>query len=245
MSGTARLPQGWLLEAAVAAVCALVGFLLVAQVRATEGLGERLAGEREEDLARILADLTAESDRLSEEITSLRLTLLALEDDQRGDEAARASLRQRLDDLRILAGTAEAVGPGLELTIVDPQRRIAQDDLVDTVQELRDAGAEAISVNGTRLVVSSAFTTTRDGLALDGRPLTPPYRITVVGPPDAIGPALEIPGGAVDTLESREGVATLLLPREELVVPARDEPPRFEVGRPLPPATVLDAGTPG
>jgi len=232
--GSAPAGAGPLLRLAVAVVCGLVGFLLVAQVRATEGIGERLAGEREEDLARILADLTAESDRLQREIVDLELGLADLEDDQRGQLAARESLRERLEDLRILAGTVPVVGEGVVLTVEDPERAVGQDQLVDTVQELRDAGAEAIAVGETRLVASSSFVTSVDGLLLDGAPIAPPYRIAAIGPADALAPALEIPGGAADTLGARPGVRIRIEARDELELPARDEPVTFEVGRPVP-----------
>lgn len=247
MTGTPRAPRphdatpavtpaGPLLRGAVAVVCALVGFLLVAQVRATEGIGERLAGEREEDLVRILADLTAESDRLQRDIIDLELGLADLEDDQRGQQAAREGLRKRLADLRILAGTVPVVGEGVVLTVDDPDGSVGQDQLVDTVQELRDAGAEAMAVGDIRLVASSAFVTSADGLLLDGTPIAPPYRIAAIGPVDALAPALEIPGGAADTLEAQPGVRIGISPREELELPARDEPVAFRVGRPAPEA---------
>lgn len=221
---------------AVALVCGLVGFGLVAQVRATEGIGARLAGEREEDLARILSDLTAESDRLQREIVELELGLADLEDDQRGQEAARESLRERLDDLRVLAGTVPVRGEGVVVTIEDPGGLVGQDQLVDTVQELRDAGAEAIAVGERRLVASSAFVTGADGLLLDGTAIAPPYRIAAVGDAEALAPALEIPGGAADTLAAVPGVAVRIEPRQELQLPAREEPVTFDVGRPLPAA---------
>lgn len=218
----------------MALACAVLGFLLVAQVRATEGLGERLEAEREEDLTRILADLSEEADRLTAEITELRLTLLAFENEAEREEVALRSLQRRLDDLRILVGVAAAEGEGITLTIEDPAGQIRQDLLVDTVQELRDAGAEAIAVNGIRLIVSSAFTTRNNRLVLDGQPITPPFRIAAVGPAETMAKALQIPGGAVDSLGSRAEVSTTLETLAQMVVPARPEPAPFVFAEPVP-----------
>jgi uncharacterized protein YlxW (UPF0749 family) len=220
---------------AVAVACAVLGFLLVAQVRSTEGLGERLEAEREEDLARILADLTAQSDRLQAEITDLRLTLLSFENEAEREELALRSLQRRLDDLRILAGVTVAEGEGIVVTIEDPAQALTQDLLVDTVQELRDAGAEAIAVNGVRLVAQSAFVTRNERLLVDGQLLATPYRIAAVGPAETMAEALRIFGGAVATLQSVPGVTVTVETRAQLTVPARGEPVPFVFGVPVPP----------
>lgn len=234
-----------LLRAGVTLACGLLGFLLVAQVRATESVGDRLAGEREEDLAQILSDLSSEADRLTLEITDLRLTLLALENAAEGDEVALRSLQRRLDELRILAGVVPAEGEGILFTVEDPVGQVRQDLLVDAVQELRDAGAEAMAINGIRLVASSAFSVRNERLLLDGQPLSPPYRIAAVGPAETMAKALAIPGGAIDTLKARPEVAVAVEQLAQLVVPARAEPPPFVFGEPVPAQPASGPGTAG
>lgn len=228
------------LRAAVALACALLGFLLVAQVRATEQVGDRLAFEREEDLARILSELSSQSDRLQSEITDLRLTLLDFEGSAEREELALRTLQRRHDDLRILTGATPVEGDGAVFTITDPDRLLTQELLVDAVQELRDAGAEAIAVNDVRLVASSAFTTRNERILLDRRPLDPPYRITAIGPGDTIAKALAIPGGAIDSLHLVAGVSAVAEIRADLVLPAVAEPPVFVFGVPVAP----DGGDP-
>lgn len=215
--------------------CVVLGFVLVAQFQASENLGERLDIEREEDLAQILSDLSTQSDRLQEEITSLRLTLLAFENSAESEDLALRSLQQRLAELRILAGTVPVEGQGVRITVEDPQRHVIQDLLVDSVQELRDAGAEAIAVNDTRLVASSSFTTRNGKIVLDGALLTPPFVITAIGPSDTISKALAIPGGALDSLQSRPQVIATVEVLDELTIPARPEPVPFVYGEPIPP----------
>ena len=227
--------QARVLRGASILACALLGFLLVAQFRATENLGERLDVEREEDLAQILADLSAESDQLQEEITSLRLTLLAFENSAETEDLALRSLQRRLNELQILAGTVAVEGQGIRMTIDDPAAQVTQELLVDTIQELRDAGAEAIAVNDVRLVASSAFTTRNGRLLVDGQPLTPPIVITAIGPADTISEALAIPGGSLDSLQSRPEVVARVESLEELTVPERAEAVPFVFGEPIPP----------
>lgn len=224
----------WVRVASVLA-CAALGFLLVTQLRATENVEARLDVEREEDLAQILADLSAESDRLQGEITSLRLTLLAFENSAEGEDLALRSLQSRLAELQVLAGTVPVEGEGVRLTVEDPESQVTQELLVDTVQELRDAGAEAIAVNEVRLIASSAFTTRNGKVVLDGTPLQAPLTINAIGPPDTIAKALAIPGGAVDSLQSRPQVTAVVESLEELTIPQRPEPMPFVYGEPLPP----------
>lgn len=221
-----RAPVGWR-QAVVALACAALGFLLVAQVRATEGVGERLATEREEDLARILSELSAQSDRLQSEITELRLTLVEFETSVEAEELALRSLQRRFDDLRVLVGAVPAEGEGIVFTIRDPTGAVTQDLLVDAVQELRDAGAEAMAVNDVRLVASSAFATRNERLLLDRQPLEEPYRITAIGPAETMATALAIPGGAVDALEVTPSVSAEVDVRGQLGVPAAAEQPSF------------------
>lgn len=224
-----RLPT----QVAVAIICALLGFLLVAQVRATEGLGERLESEREEDLARILSDLSAQSDRLQAEITERRLLLFEFESSVARDDLARRSLEQRLDALRILAGTVDVDGEGIVFTISDPAGQVTQELLVDAVQELRDAGAEAIAVNGVRLIASSSFTTRNDRLLVDREPLEPPYRIAAIGIADNLAKALAIRGGSVDTIEARESVSTSVEARAQMTIEKRGKPAPFVFAEPV------------
>ncbi len=229
-----RATPGWWLRAASVLACVVVGFLVVAQLRATESLGERLDIEREEDLARILADLSTQSDRLQEEITVLRLTLLAFENSAQSEDLALQSLRRRLGELQILAGTVAVEGEGIRMTVEDPNGEVTQELLVDAVQELRDAGAEAIAVNDIRLVASSAFSTRNGKLVLDDQPLSRPLLIAAIGPSETIANALAIPGGAVDSLEARPDVTTTVETLDQMTLPARAEPAPFVFGEPVP-----------
>ncbi len=152
------------------------------------------------------------------------------------DELALRTLRERLDDLRIVAGAVAVEGEGLLLTIDDPGDQMSQERLVDTIQELRAAGAEAIAVNGVRLIASSGVVTDDDRLFLDGHLLAAPYEVGAIGSAQTMAEALNIPGGVVDVLEALPGVRTVIAPRAHVTLPARTEPFQFVEGEPLAPA---------
>ena len=158
----------------VIGVTGLVGFLAVGQLRGSEAFRQRLQSENEGDLTRILAGLTTEADALRDEISTLKLQLLQLQSSQAADSAAAAAAEAQLRSLRVLAGTVAVSGPGLTMKIDDPEGALLYDTLIDVVAELRDAGAEALAVNGRRVGAGSAFgerdgTITLDGISLSAR----------------------------------------------------------------------------
>ncbi|CAO5150727.1 DUF881 domain-containing protein [Frankia sp. AiPs1] len=110
------------------------------------------------------------------------------------------------DELAVLAGTVPVAGPGLELTVHDPHRSVDASVLVDALQELRDAGAEAIEIAGVRTGVSTYIADSPGhGLVVDGRSVTAPYVVRVVGDAHTLDRALRIPGGVLDTVAARDG----------------------------------------
>lgn len=216
------------------AVCvALVGFLLVAQVRARHGVTEQLETESEQDLTRIFSSLNEESAGLRDEISELRLELAALESSAARDQVAREAAVRQLEELEILAGVVAAKGPGVTVRISDPDGSFDFELLLDLVQELRDAGAEAISVNGRRVGASTAFSASRGRITVDGEEIRGPYEVLAIGDPATLEVGLKIPGGAADTLGALEGVEVGLERRNEVKVPALAHAPSFNVADPV------------
>jgi uncharacterized protein YlxW (UPF0749 family) len=184
---------------------ALLGFALAASVHSQRTVSQ-LAAARPDDLVRILDDLDNRSARLRTQIADLERTRDQLAGSG-SDAAALADAKKRAEDLAILAGTIGAQGPGLEVTIADPQHAVAADVFVDIIEELRDAGAETIELAGVRLGATSWVADAGSGLSVDGHPVTAPYLIRAIGDPETMEKALEIPGGIVDTVEDRAGAA--------------------------------------
>ena len=182
----------------------LLGFAFAVQVR-NSGTDEELAGVREDDLVRILDDLSAREDRLSQEIADQRAALDQLGNSDSAQAAALEEAQQRAEALGILNGTLPAQGPGLELTIRDPQGKVPAATLLNAVQELRGAGAETLQVDGVRIGVSSAITGTPGDLEIDGQSIEAPYVILAIGSPGDMATAMNIPGGVAASVRRRDG----------------------------------------
>src|SRR5437762_985748 len=127
-----------------------LGFMLVAQLGSTERFSRRLQAENEGDLTRILSSLTTSDANLRDQIGTLKLQLQALQQSSQQGEAAQAAAEDQLNALQVLAGTVPVTGPGIVVAADDPQGSLTYDLMIDLVQELRDAGAEAVAVNDHR-----------------------------------------------------------------------------------------------
>ena len=220
-------------RAVVVLVTAVVGFLLVGQLRGTERFRTRLSAEDEGDLTRILASLTTEADALRTEISDLRLRLQTLEASTQRDDTATKAAEEQLRNLEVLAGTVPVTGPGLVLSVTDPDGSVSFDTILDIIQELRDAGAEAIGVNGHRVGVASALSE-RDGRpVLDGVVLEAPYDVHAIGQATTLEGGLKIPGGAVDALTALRGVSVEIERRAQVDIAALVRPPTFSAARPV------------
>jgi uncharacterized protein YlxW (UPF0749 family) len=220
-------------RALVALSVGLVGFLLTAQFRAQRGVTQQLEAESEQDLTRIFASLNEESAALRDETSQLRLELAALESSAERDQLAREAAQRQLEELEILAGVVPARGPGVSVRITDPKGDFEFETLLDLVQELRDAGAEAIAVNGRRVGAATAFSSRRGVLTVDGQEIREPYEVVAIGDPATLEVGLKIPGGAVDTVDALDGARVSVERRSEVRVPALERPPRFKVANPV------------
>lgn len=217
---------------ALAVVTALLGFMLATQYQAREGLNTRLASEREEDLEQVLSNLATSSDQIQDEIIDLRVRLQAARGSAEQEQVLLDNAQAQLDSLRILLGLVGAHGPGVVATISDPSGTIGPEVLLDLVEELRDAGAEAIDVNGVRVVASTAFAGEPGTMTISGARVSSPFSISAIGAADTIAEALRIPGGVVDSVNSRQGATIVIQPRADVRIASLRPAPRFTYASP-------------
>src|SRR4051812_47561251 len=183
----------------------LLGFAFAVQVRSTDDTDQQLAGAREEDLVRILDEQSAQEDRLRQQIADQRSALDQLNNSDSQSVAALEEARQRADAIGILNGTIAAQGPGLRMVIRDPGAEVRVADILDAIQELRGAGAETMQIDGIRIAVSSAVTGEPGALLIDGQKISAPYELVVIGSPQNLETAMNIPGGVVQRIGGRGG----------------------------------------
>jgi uncharacterized protein YlxW (UPF0749 family) len=196
----------------IGVLIAALGFAIAVQVHANSR-SDSLSNLREDDLIGILDNQNARGDRLRQQIAELNQTLRRLQDSGDRNAAAEQQAQKDATALGILLGTLPATGPGVAVTITDPDRKLSAEDLLDVVEELRGAGAEAIQFGSVRVSTSSAFTAVGGAVALDGTVLSNPYTVLAIGDSKTLDTALNIPGGVAAATRAAGG---------ELVVSERD-----------------------
>ncbi|HEX2771416.1 MAG TPA: DUF881 domain-containing protein, partial [Micromonosporaceae bacterium] len=154
-----------------------------------------------------------------------------------GRQAALQEASRRADELGILAGTLPARGPGLSVRFSNGSKSITASAILNAVQELRGAGAEVMQISGgdgaaVRIVASTYFLDDGDGVNVAGQRLTGPYTLTVIGDPETMRTALNIPDGVVESVDGAGGTVTIL-ERGVAEVTALREPTDLQFARPV------------
>jgi uncharacterized protein YlxW (UPF0749 family) len=212
----------------------VLGFALATQVQQTQQQGlERL---REDELVRILDDVSQDANRLGNDARALEITRDRLLSGANGSAEALKAAQGRVDDLGILAGSAPAEGPGIVLTIDDPDRKVSSVLLLDALQELRDAGAEAVQIGPVRVVASTYFTDEPGGIEVSGTPVTSPYVIQAIGGSATMASAMDIPGGVSDSVR-RLGALSTVEQRDSITITALHTLEEPQYARPVPSPT--------
>jgi uncharacterized protein YlxW (UPF0749 family) len=199
-------PRGTRSELLTGLLCLLLGFALAVQVG--QSTGDQLSSLRQDELVRLLDEVTQRADQLDAEVADLEEIRDELRSEDGRDQAARDLAQQRAEQEGILSGRLPAHGPGVLIHVADGERPLEAQVLFNLLEELRNAGAEAIQVNGVRLVTTSYFVDSGGSVVLDGSSISSPYEWTVIGDPETIDRALEIPGGALPRIREAGGEAT-------------------------------------
>ena len=186
----------------VGLLLAALGFAGVTQVRSTE-LDNTYANYREQDLVDVLNTLTGASQRAQSEIARLETTRADLLTASKRRKAALKQAERAAETLAILAGQVPVSGQGIRITVTETEGVVDVDSLLDTITELRTSFAEAMEFNDeVRIVAQSSFADGVGGVLVDGRLLTSPYVIEVIGDPLDLQSALVFPQGPIDQLSS-------------------------------------------
>ncbi len=190
-------------QAMITVLFVILGFATTSAIKSSTA-DSLLKNARQSDLVSVLDDLAQREARLQSEITRLesaRETLLGGDQYQALNEAKR-----RAKALGQLAGTEPVLGSGVSITI---SGNLSASTLLDSIQELRDAGATSIQISDSsldiRVVANTWFSDSANGVTVSGTALQVPITIAAIGDASVLIPALQIPGGLVDTVGSGGG----------------------------------------
>ena len=223
----------------IAIVCLLFSFLIALQlksVRINVDNGTAL-GERTEWLEEQLALERQKSESLSTQIAEYQEDLLLIENESVETEGYLKVLTKRLERAEMLGGLTQVHGPGVEVMIEDSTSKIDAGnagaylihdiDLLRVINELRDAGAEAIDLNGERLLATSEIRCAGSTLSVNNARYSQPYVIRAIGDPTTLENALSMRNGVVDVL-GLYGIKTSIVKKDELLIEAYDGEVQFK-----------------
>jgi uncharacterized protein YlxW (UPF0749 family) len=225
-----------------------LGFLIAAQARA-EAPRVRYTTQERAPLVETVVTLQAQQEALKDRILDLRARVTAAEQGAAGSGALVSDLNEALRAARIAAGLVALEGPGLVLQLEDSQvpvppggsvadYRVGALDLRRVVEELWLAGAEAVSVNGERVVPTTAFVDIGGTLLVNSAYLAPPYQVAAIGPADLYDVLVTAPG-FVELVQARAdeyGIRFSFAEPDRVIVPAYAGAVTLRYARPPAPA---------
>ncbi len=187
-------------------------------------------------------DLSEEYRKLKTEVTALREEKTRLEALLAKGTDASATLNQSLQETKQFAGLTALTGPGLTVTLSDSKKNddvmlaesgIIHDlDVLKTVNELWNAGAEAVVVNGLRVGPTTNFRCVGTTILVDAQKIASPVVIQAIGDPKTLLGAMNLPGGVLDELRSVDAEMVKVEPAKSIFAPAWGGSTRVSFAKP-------------
>ncbi len=233
-----------------------LGFLIAAQLQ-SETPRVRYTSQERGPLVQTAVTLQAQQDQLKTSILATRGRIETLEQSGQGSAVQVTSLNEQLDAARLAAGLVPLHGPGLVIRLEDSAQPaqpgqnaadalVSAHDVRTVVEELWLAGAEAVAVNGERVVGTTAILDIGGSILANSAYLAPPYDVAAIGPPD-LYTRLSAAEGFADLVRARAqtfGIRVRFAELADLSIPAYAGTVSLPHGHPVPtPAPTSDAPT--
>lgn len=204
-------------QLSIAVVAAILGLLVVVQLRA-QSAGTGLDALSAQELTQLVANLNTRNDQLRTEIATTERELAELQAARARGESSADQLRRDLARVRAWIGLDPVTGSGIRVTIAGP---IAGSGIQDLLNELRNAGAEALAVEDVRVVAGTVVAGSPGALSVENTALDDPFEISAIGNPATLTGSLTRAGGIVAQLAATYPEAQLtVVPIEVLSLPA-------------------------
>lgn len=202
----------------IAFVCMVLGFLAAFQFSSAENVKSAVPQQqRIDELSMRINQLESENKRLKEGLEKVDTPVNGAAD------------KGTIDGLKLFSGQVPVKGPGVVITLDDSSKNIANDDpnlylvhdedMLKVINELRAAGAEAISINGQRLIATSEIRCAGPTVSVNNVRSAPPFEIRAIGSIKDLVSAINMRGGVADTLKVW-GIQLDVKEEQEVFVPA-------------------------
>lgn len=226
------------------AACIVLGFCLTIQVRSVYKLNTVTGNndlKRAEDLQKQLYDQQAKNDALANQVKKLQSSLQDYRDKATENGSANQALLKQLGDAEIMAGLKDVHGPGVIVTMNDGTLTSAngQDtnafiihdtDILQVLNELRDAGAEALSINDERVLSTTEVRCAGNTISVNNDRCAAPFVIRAIGDQNKLKSALLMKNGIVDML-TQWGIEISVDSSSDLSIKAYEGSPEYRYAK--------------
>lgn len=185
-------------------ICFIIVYIMMIQFRTVEETDiSGIEFMRETELRDSLANWKNKYEELQTQLEDVNKKILEYEEKKESDEETQKLLEDDLNEFNMLLGKTDVEGEGIILTLQDTDElTITYSNLLEIVNELKLAGAEAISVNEERVILNTDFATVGNFVMINSKRITSPYIIKAIGDQTYLQSALNIKGGLIDKYKS-------------------------------------------
>lgn len=239
----------------ISVVCVVLGILLSLQFKSVKEntLVDSLNTTRVQTMQNLLDEEREENDRLVSQVDELKKELQIYREAAADESADNTQvLLDEIARLQKAAGMTDVTGPGLEVVLSDSAAEntggdeanylIHDSDVLSVVNELWDAGAEAVALNGHRIIASTEIRCSGSVLTINGRRTSAPFVIDAIGDTETMFNALMMRNGVVDVLR-QWSIQVEVFEVEDLLIEAYEGTMEFNYAQTLDDSRVLDDET--
>ncbi|MCK9217237.1 MAG: DUF881 domain-containing protein [Firmicutes bacterium] len=212
------------IQLAISVVCVVLGLMIAIQFRTVKQSIGPVTEYRAREIATQLKKVREERDNLLALKNDYEKKISEYEDSEAQVNIASRIIKEELEKARIIAGLVDVEGPGLNILLDDLKffenynyNIIDYTDLLEFVNELNAAGAEAVSINDERIISSTEIRQAGLHINVNTVKFAPPFSIKVIGEPKTLEAALRMRGGIVERLESK-GIAISITQQQSIIV---------------------------
>lgn len=212
---------------ALTIICIILGVMLAWQYKSIN-YNQRLSSfqsKRTDELKDELIRLQNINNELSDRLQKLREDNRNLENDRIGNDKASKDLQKALEEARIFAGFVDVKGKGVIINLNNNGLVYVQErDILSVVNELRAAGAQAISINDERVVAMTEIREAGKYIMVNGKQMQAPFVIKAISDPSKLERSLTMIGGIVDKLRYEDFLEASVKTSNDIVIPkVRDD----------------------
>ena len=166
-----------------------------------------------------------------------------IEAEKANEDFFLAGVLSDLEKYKMAAGVVDVKGPGVVITVEDPIPTDEFSDeysvimlryelLLSLVNKLKDAGTEAVSINGQRIIATTEISLAGDNVNINTVPTAPPYIIKAIGNPETIESTLTIRFGIIEQMKNY-GLRIRIEQKDEITIPRYSGILKFRYAEPV------------